>query len=102
MKASEQLKRDLIAQMRNCVNDQGIDVSSAQIDLNFTHEVPSDYEGCESVYTAKLVKLEQGQVVVTMESDDDETTCNEADLLSQTVETIEALAEAVQDAAKGQ
>jgi len=98
--AAEQLKRDLIAKMRTSVALRELDVSPSQIDLDFSHELPSDYEGCESVYTARVVRLVDGQLIVVAASEDDETTCDEADLLSQSVETIEALAGAVEAAAK--
>jgi hypothetical protein len=99
--AAEQLKRDLLAKMRTSVAQRELDVSESQITLDFTRELPSDYEGCESVYTARAVRLVDGQLVVVAASEDDETTCDEADLLSQSVETIEALAGAVETAAKG-
>ena len=101
MKASEQLKRELIGQMRTTVADRKLDVSQAQIDLDFSAELPSEYEGCRSVYRVNVVKLVDGQLVVAAESDNDETVCDEAALLTLSVESIEAMAEAVQAAASG-
>ncbi|MCI0362132.1 MAG: hypothetical protein L0211_26925 [Planctomycetaceae bacterium] len=99
MKASEQLKRELIGQMRTTVAGRELDVSQVQIELDFTSELPSEYEGCRSLYRASVVKLVDGQLVVAAESDNDETVCDEAALLTLSVESIEALADAVQAAA---
>jgi hypothetical protein len=102
LKASEQLKRDLIVQMRTTVADRKLDVSQSQVTLDFTHELPSEYEGCESAYVASIVKLVDGQLVVAALSEDgDEITCDEVELLTQCVEILEALTEAVQAAAIG-
>lgn len=101
MKASEQLKRQLIDQMRHQVAGREIDVSTALVDLEFSHDLLSEFEECEAKYTAMAVKVENGQVVVMAESENYKTTCNEADLLSQSVETVEALAEAVEAAVEG-
>lgn len=100
MKASEKLKRQLIHQMRSLVADRQLDVGPAHVTLDFTRELPSEYEGCLAEYTASLVKLDGGQLVVTATSDNDQTTCGDADLLSLTVEAVEALAEAIQAAAQ--
>ena len=101
MRASERLKRNLIAGMRNTAADRELDVSPSQVELDFTAELPSGYEDCQSVYTAQVVKVVGGQLVVVAEHTDDATTCDESDLLTQSVETIEALAEAVNAAATG-
>jgi hypothetical protein len=101
VRASVQLKRDLIAQMRIIAAGRELDVSPAQVALDFMGELPSEYEGCQSVYVARVVRVVGGQVVVLAESSDDETTCDESDLLTQSVETVEALAEAVNAAATG-
>jgi hypothetical protein len=95
VKASEQLKRELIGQMRITVAGRDLDVSQSEICLDFTAELPSEYEGCRSVYRASVVKLVDGQLVVVAESDNDETVCDEAALLTLSVESIEALAEAI-------
>jgi hypothetical protein len=95
MNASEQLKREFIGQMRTTVAGRELDVSQSEICLDFTAELPSEYKGCRSVYRASVVKLVDGQLVVVAESDNDETVCDEAALLTLSVESIEALAEAI-------
>ena len=102
MKASEQLKHQLIDKLRSLAADQQIDVSNADVDLEFSHELLSEFEGLEAKYTATAVKVENGQVVVSAESENYNTTCDEADLLSQSVETVEALVEAAEAAVSEQ
>lgn len=102
MKESEQLKHQLIDKLRHIVADREIDVSKADVDLEFSHELLSEFEGLEVKYTATAVKVESGRVVVSAESENYNTTCDEADLLSQSVETVEALVEAAEAAASGQ
>lgn len=83
MKASEQLKHDLIAEMRNTAAGRELDVSLAQVELDFAAELPTEYEGCRSVYTAKVVKVASGQLVVVADCTNDETTCDESELLTR-------------------
>lgn len=99
--ASVQLKHQLIGRMRSQACHHELDVSASGVALDFSHELPSAYEGCQSVYQARIVKVEGQQLAVLADGEPecDEARFDEPDLLSLTVETLETLAEAVKAAA---
>lgn len=98
-RASTQLKSDFITLMRSQAARRKLDVSSEGISLDFSHELPSAYEGSVCVYQARVAKVEGDQLVVVAEAEGCETTFGELDLLALSVETLELLAEAVRTAA---
>lgn len=98
MKKTEQLKHDLVNKLRRRVKTapEAIDVSKCGLTFDLTHDLPSEYEGCECKLFPQSIEIKDGKLIVAVNDDyGDDTECDEQNLLSLDVDTLEEFTEYV-------